>query len=116
MKIPRKRHIHETQPSRGTKRRRDEEQIKTKQTPRTKPQTHKEERTRHRAVSRETTERRRRGSVCRNICVCGGGGGGGAAGRGLKPILLAQNLTYNSDAAQNYKYMFGQHRGPLPHL
>ena len=29
---------------------------------------------------------------------------------------MAQNHTLNSDVALNYKYMFGQHRGPLPHL
>ena len=49
--------------------------------------------------------------MCIYVCVWGGGGEGWV--RGLRPILLAQNLTYNSDAAQNYKYMFGPHRGPL---
>ena len=33
----------------------------------------------------------------------------------LKPILLARNLTLNSDAAPNYKQMFGLHRHPLYH-
>ena len=32
------------------------------------------------------------------------------------PILLARNPALNSDAAPNYKYMIGPHRGPLPHL
>ena len=40
----------------------------------------------------------------------------GAWGRGLKPFLLARKLTLYSDAAPNYKYMFGPYRGPLPHL
>ena len=35
-------HNNEAQPSRGTERSRDEEQIRTEQTPRMKPQTHKE--------------------------------------------------------------------------
>ena len=33
----------------------------------------------------------------------------------LKPVVLARNLALNSDAAPNYKHMFGPHRGPLPH-
>ena len=45
MKIPRKCHYHEAHPSRGTKRRRDEEQIRTTQAPHIKPQTHKQRRT-----------------------------------------------------------------------
>ena len=44
VKIPRKCHNHEAQTSRGTKTRRDEEQIRTPQTPHMKPQTHKEKR------------------------------------------------------------------------
>ena len=43
VKIHRKCHNYEAQPSRGTKRRTDKEHIKTTQTPHTKPQTHKEE-------------------------------------------------------------------------
>ena len=35
---------------------------------------------------------------------------------GLKPVLLALNLTLNSNVAPNYKYMFGPHWGPLTHL
>ena len=38
-------HNHKAQGSRGTKRRREEEQIKTKQTPYMKPQMHKQRRT-----------------------------------------------------------------------
>ena len=38
--MPRKCHNHEAQPSQGTKRRRDEEQIMTKLSPFMKPQTH----------------------------------------------------------------------------
>ena len=37
-------------------------------------------------------------------------------GVGLNQLLFARNLTLNVDAAQNYKYMFGPHKGPLPHL
>ena len=40
-KIPWKYHNHEAQPSRGTKRKRDEDQIRTMQTPYMKPQTKK---------------------------------------------------------------------------
>ena len=35
---------------------------------------------------------------------------------GLKQVILVLNLTLNSDAVPNYKYMFGAHRSPLPHL
>ena len=38
-------HSHEAQPSRATKRRRDEEQILTKQTSQMKPPTHKQKKT-----------------------------------------------------------------------
>ena len=31
--------------------------------------------------------------------------------KGLKPVSLERNLTLVSDAAQNYKYMFGPQRG-----
>ena len=53
------------------------------------------------------------------VCVCGGGGGegvevGGGGGGGLKPVL--HETSPFSDAAPNYKYMNGPHRGPLPHL
>ena len=43
VKIPRKFHNYEAQPSRSTNRRRDEEQTKTKQTPHMKPPMYKEE-------------------------------------------------------------------------
>ena len=32
------------------------------------------------------------------------------------PVLIAQNLTLNSDAAPDNKYMFDAYRGPLPYL
>ena len=35
---------------------------------------------------------------------------------GLKPVLLTRNLTLNSDAALNNKYVFDPQRGHLPHL
>ena len=35
---------------------------------------------------------------------------------GLEPVLIAWNLTFNYDAAPNYKYIFGPHRGPLPDM
>ena len=38
----------------------------------------------------------------------------GGAGRVLKPILLARNLTLNSDAALNYKHTCGPYTGLLP--
>ena len=41
VKIPRKFHNHEAQPSRGTQRWRDDEHMRTIQTPYMKPQTHK---------------------------------------------------------------------------
>ena len=46
----------------------------------------------------------------------GGGGsvGGGGEKRGLKPVLIAQNRTFNSDAASNDR--FDPHRGRLPYL
>ena len=38
-------------------------------------------------------------------------------GRGeVKPVLIARNITLNSDSAPNYKYMFGPHSGSLPRL
>ena len=44
---------------------------------------------------------------------CGRGRWGGWGVR--KPVFLMPNLTVNSDAAPNYKYMFGPHKGPLAH-
>ena len=35
---------------------------------------------------------------------------------GLKPVFLVLNITLNSDAALNYKYMFCPRMGSLPHL
>ena len=51
--------------------------------------------------------------ACVRVCV-----GRGAGGMGITLVLLAGNLTLNSDAAPNYKYMFGPNRGPkaLLHL
>ena len=52
------------------------------------------------------------------VCVCVWGGGGGGVGEEaegelvafLKPVLLARNITPNSNAApKNYNYMFGSH-------
>ena len=37
-------------------------------------------------------------------------------GKGLKPVLLARNLTLNVEVASNYKHMFRPHRGPVLHL
>ena len=34
----------------------------------------------------------------------------------IVPDLIAQNLTLDSDAVPNYKYMFGPHRDPPTHL
>ena len=82
-------------PSRRTKRRRHEEQIKTKQTPHMKPPSQEQ---------RRTIVDNRLGTVCRKTS--------GA----LKRVLLTRNLSLNSDAAPNHKYMFGPHRCPLPHL
>ena len=45
--------------------------------------------------------------------VCVGGGGGG--GEGLKSVVLARKLALNSDSPSNNKYVFGPHRGDLPH-
>ena len=33
----------------------------------------------------------------------------------VKPVLLVQNLTLNSDTTPNYKHTFSLHRGPLFH-
>ena len=44
------------------------------------------------------------------VCVWGGGRGS------LKIVLLARNLTLNSNAAPNYKHVFGALRGPLSFL
>ena len=75
-----------------------------------------QQRDRLRTVSRKTTGE----EWCVLVCVLVGGGGGGEGGGkgggcevGGKQVLLAQNLTLNSYAAPNYKYMFGPHRGPL---
>ena len=35
--------------------------------------------------------------------------------RGAKPVFLAQNLAFNSDAAPNYKHMFGPNKCILSH-
>ena len=41
-----------------------------------------------------------------------GWGGGGV----LQPVLYARIFALNSDVAPNYKYMFNQHKDPLPPL
>ena len=69
-----------------------EEEMRSKsgwKTPNMKPQTHKAE-----LQQRNCLE-----TVSRNIF-------------GLESVLLARNLTLNSDAAANYKYMFGPHWSP----
>ena len=109
MKMLRKCHNNEAQPSRVMKRRHVEKsgRNKDKMTPHMKPQTHSQRRT--------TTEE----SPCYGYyeITLGWGGGGGGGGRvALEPVLIARNLSLNSDAAPNYKFGFGQHRGILPHL
>ena len=42
------------------------------------------------------------------MCVWGGGGGGAGGGGGV--VLHYRKLALNSDAVQNYKYVFGLHR------
>ena len=65
------------------------------QTAHVKPHTHKE----------EQQQIKRLGTVS-----------GKTTGGGLKPVLIARNLTINSNAAPYYKYMFGPDMGLLPHL
>ena len=99
MKIPRKCHNYEAQHSRGTKGRRDEEQIKTTQTPCMKPKTT------HKEIKEELQQRNCLRTVRRKTA-------GEVGGMGLKLVLLAGNIILNSAAAPNYKYMFSPHRGP----
>ena len=47
-------------------------------------------------------------------CVCVGWLG--VEGGALNPVLLALNLTLNTDTSPNYIFMFGPNMGPLPHL
>ena len=75
IKIPRKCHSHEAQPSRDTRRRRDEEQTMTIQTPNMKPPTHT-----------ELQQRNRLGKVGRKTTGWGEGRGG------VKLVILARNL------------------------
>ena len=94
-KIPRKCNNQKAQPSRAINRRKDEEQIRTTQTPHMN----------HRRTKKEKLQRKNHlGTISRKTTV------------GLKPVLLARKLTLNSDAALNYKKMFGPRRGPLSHL
>ena len=41
---------------------------------------------------------------------------GGEGVVGLKPVLLPRLFTLHSDPNSNYKYVFGPHRGALPHM
>ena len=94
---------------RGTKRMRDDEQIRIPQRSHIKSQTHKEELQQMNNMgmaSRKTT--------CGLVGV--GVGVGVRVGWGLKILLLARNLALNSDAVPSYKYMSGQHKGPLHQL
>ena len=72
VKIPRKCHNHILQPSRSTKRRRDEEQIKTTQTQHMKPQTHYETK---KNCNRETALERSVGKLLGGVGGVGGSGG-----------------------------------------
>ena len=105
MKIPRKCHNHKAQPSRVTKRRRDE-QIRTPRTPHTYEITDVQTK---RISTEEPPGNGQLESCCGLrlgwglVCVCVGGGGGGAV-RGLAGllkldiVLLVRNLTLNSEA------------------
>ena len=88
VKIPRKCNNHEAQPSAGIRRRRDEGTITTKEMAHFNQKRNDKEELRQRnrlqAVSRKATG-------------------------WLKSVLLARNVILNSDAALNYKYMFGLH-------
>ena len=72
-------------------------EVMMKQTSYMKPPTHKQ----------RTATEERFGTVSRKTM---------GLGWGLKPVLLARNLTPNSDAAPNYNHLFGPHRDHLPHL
>ena len=96
---------HKAQLSRGTNRRRDEEKRKDN--------TNATYETRDAQRRTATEEPQFNGqyetySVCVCVWVYAGVGEG-------KSVLFARNLTLNSDATPNYKYMFGPHRGPPPH-
>ena len=97
MNIPRACFDHEAQPSRGIKRRRDDEQMRIQQALHIYPQTNKQWRT----VTEEPPWNGHKENYWGD--------------QGLTPILIARNLTLNSDAAPSYKYMFGSHRD-LPHF
>ena len=83
VKIPRKCYNREAHSSRGTKRRGDEKQVRTKQTP---PQTYKEEL--QQTNSLLTVSRKKN-----------------YLGRRLKPVLLARNPTLKSDAVPIHRYV-----------
>ena len=77
--------------------------------------TNKDKNKRHIRNHRQTTkgelhQRNRLGVISRKTTWWGGGGGGGG---GLKPVLPARNLTSNSDAAPNYKYICHYENTPI---
>ena len=87
MKISRECHKHEAEPSRGTKRRRDEKQWMAKQKSHMK----------HRQTNKEELQQRNRfGTFSRKTTVRG-------VRRVLKPVLFARTLTLNSDVTPNSK-------------
>ena len=88
------------------KRRNDEEQIRTTQRHICNP-TEAQTKNCNRGIALER-------SVGITLGREGAGMGVGQECKGLKPVLFARNLTFNSDAAPNYKYMVNPHRGPLP--
>ena len=92
-KIPRKCHNHEVQASRGTKRRHEEHIGPNK---------------RHICNHRHTKKNCNNGTALERLVEKNNN-----KNWGLKPVLLARNLTLNSASAPNYKYMFGSHRRPL---
>ena len=118
------------QPFRGIKRRRIEAQIRVIQTPHMKPQTYKVKRQKtNRLPSKPTTSQQRRYNVAATSRRCSDvvttflrrwvfARLGLSVGNlpGLYPVLNARTLTFNFDAAPNYKYMFGPYRIYLLHL
>ena len=98
MKIPRKRHNHDAQPSRGTKRGRDEKQSdKTNVTFETP--THKKKKKKKK--KKNATEEPPRSCLYGKLLW---GEVWAEEGAGLKLVLLARNLTLKSDATLSYKY------------
>ena len=135
--------------SRGTKRRRDEEQIMRKiTTNKQKTKTKKQKKQQKTPDVKPPTHKHRRMQQRNHLGTTTGAWGGGGRGRGSNIwndrrtknrnrgtalkwsvgnylgwcglyyffFFFARNLTHNSDAAPNYIYIFGPHRGLLPHL